>query len=149
MTTQPAESAASDREQPLVTTLLDAGVGDTVFVVKQNDRYRQREGLPRKASSEIVSRVGRKYAYIGEGHREEKFDRETGVSWHAPGTNARSNGYGFDVYVSEQAYNKEQSEKNEAKRLQNRLCDRLGGLHAFSPSVVQAIHAILDAEGLD
>ena len=133
----------------VVTTLRDVGVGDTVFVVEQNDRYRQREGKPRKTSSQVVSRVGRKYAYIGEGHLEKKFDRETGISWHHPDHNARSNGYGFDVYVNEQEYVKDQHDKSEAKRLQERMCDRLGRLYKFTPAVVDAIHEILDAEGLD
>lgn len=128
--------------------LWDIKPGDTVFVVEQNNRHRTIEGKPRKTSLQIVSRVGRKYAYIGEGYLEKRFDRKTGASFHGSDSNDRANGRGFDVYVNEQAYVKEQHDKDEADRLEDRMCS-FGRLHKFPPLVVEAIHAILDAEGLD
>lgn len=131
-----------------ISRLRDLGVGDTIFVANQNSRWEKRQDLPRETSTQTITRVGRKYAYFQDGREEKKFDRKTGVSWHSPDSNARANGYGFDVYLDEQTYAKTLHEQAEAKRLQTRLVGSFGQIYELSPSAVQRIHQILDEEGI-
>jgi hypothetical protein len=80
--------------------------GDNVFVVWQRRRGQSDENV----GAEEVVRVGRKYAYISRYSREQAFCRKTGRSAHGD-SNARRNGYGFDVYLREEDYRKEQARK--------------------------------------
>lgn len=109
--------------------------GDTVFVVNGSRRVLQPGG------NKMVSRVGRKYGYIGE---EEPFSLSTGQSFHGPDTfNTRANGYGFDVYPSEDDYRRQQHERAEFERLKNRLTN-FGRFVDLPPDAVAAIHEVLD-----
>lgn len=116
-------------------------VGDTVFVVYQKTRY----SAPKEPTLEMVVRVGKKYGYIKRYGQEAAFYIDSGVSHHKD-SNARANGYGFDVYASEEDYIKERHEADEFRRLQDRLCaDRRGPLMSLPADAVQKIHAILDS----
>ena len=106
-------------------------VGDPVFVVPQS-RHRE-------AKWETITKVGRKYAYLGD----ERFYLTTGVSAHGE-CNARANKCGFDAYPSEDHYQQSKAEAYEAARLQNRLVESFGRLRKLPPNVVAQIHKILD-----
>lgn len=86
--------------------------GDKVFVVHQRQRGQKEH---RTETCEVV-RVGSKYAYIKRYRREAAFFKNTGVSVHQD-NNARLNGYGFDVYATEQDWLREQHEESEEARL--------------------------------
>lgn len=127
-------------------SLKDIKVGDEVFVVNQNSRYRNRENLPPVTYSAFVTKVGRQYGYIGD----KKFSLDTGYSQHPPDSNARVNGYGFDVYISQEAYEKKLWDRLNYDRLKDRLVSRgWTGLIELPPSAVEAIHAILDEHQID
>ena len=134
-------ASTSTRLEPIVSTLFDLRPDSQVFVVHQRPRHsdqQERSGLM------SVSRVGRKYGYIEMYRREERFDLTTGCSVHGD-CNARANGYGFDVYVSEDEYRRKQRADSERQRLQDRLVDRFGQLKRdISDGAVSAINAILD-----
>lgn len=116
-------------------------VGDTVFVVYQKSRHSQ----PKEPTLEKVVRVGKKYGYIERHGREAPFYLDSGISYHKE-SNERVNGYGFDVYASEEDYRKEKHEADEFNRLQSRLIsDSWRRLVDLPPDAVQKIHAILDA----
>ena len=120
--------------------------GDSVFVVYQKQRHKSEL----RTETAVVTKVGRKYASIGEGWNEKKFDLETGASVHKPDSNARTNGFGFDVYMTEADYQAKVHVDSEFARLQERMLMRpMARLNKLSPEVVQKIHAILDSEGLD
>lgn len=124
-------------------TLRDLKPRDCVFVVHQK---RSRYVLQQKMETNAITRIGRLYAYING----DQFCRETGRSHHGQDSNARANGYGFDVYVSEDAYINKQHDAAEHERLTARLVDRFDGLKELTPKVVAAIHGLLDeaqAEG--
>ena len=112
--------------------------GDSVYYVPQS-----RNG---KAEGEYkpIERMGRKYGYI---NRDRPFQISTGHSHHKE-INMRLNGYGFDIYPSKEHYDALIFARDEKIRLQPRLVDYHGCLNDFSPEVVQALHAVLDAEGL-
>lgn len=123
-------------------------VGDPVFVVWQ----RRRGDTEERSGFETVVRVGRKYAYIKRYRYGdvEPFCRKTGCSVHNRDCNARANGYGFDVYLNEEAYRKEQFDIAERIRLQRRLVHQhWHRLVDLSPEVVNRIHVVLDSAGLD
>ena len=116
-------------------------VGDTVFVVYQKTRH----GLPKEPTYEKVVRVGHKFGYIHRYGQDAAFSLDDGVSQHKD-TNARANGYGFDVYETEADYLKEKHEDDEFVRLQNRLiADSWRKLIDLPPGAVQQIHAVLDS----
>ena len=122
------------------STLSGVCEGTRVFVVHQ----RPRNSTEERAGWEVVSRVGRKYGYIQRFSREEKFELRTGFSCHGD-CNARANGYGFDVYVSEDEYRRLQHADAERKRLQERIVDRLGRVNRdVTDDAVAKIHAVLD-----
>lgn len=123
-------------------TLRDLKVGDTVFVVQQASRGK----TLRRCSTEVITKVGRKYGYFGGGNTwEQAFQLSTGASYHGiEGHCTRMNGYGFDVYLCEADYLKEQHDEAKADRLRVRLVDRLGRLVKLTPEVVTKIHAVLD-----
>ena len=123
----------------------DLKVGDLVFVVHQHRRFQDRK---QKTETLPIIKMGRKYGYIEKYGREAPFCLETGHSSHQE-SNVRSNGYGFDVYLTEAEYHQEQHDLKERSRLQPRLVNSWGRLHDFRPEVIAKIHAILDAEGLD
>jgi len=125
-------------------------VGDKVFVVHQNDRYRSSKGLTPKTETLSICKIGRKYLYL-EGWQNQKFFKDNGVSAHHEDSNARSNGVGFDVYHSEDDYKQEQHEKLELSRLERRMISSRWNrsLTRLSPDTVNEIHKILDTEGVD
>lgn len=123
--------------------LSDIKAGDIVFVVNQQPRHSEK---PPETAHATVTRVGRKYGYFDRGYRQQKFDLETGYSVSSD-CNARANGYGFDVYLSEGEYIDKQHEASERRRLQDRLIDRHGRLvDELSREAIAAIHEILDRE---
>ncbi len=75
-------------------------VGQKVFVVNQPPRYGTNE---RVKSFETVTRMGSRYGYFQRYGREVPFCLKTGQSHHPKDCNARANGMGFDVYISEAA----------------------------------------------
>jgi hypothetical protein len=116
--------------------------GDVVFVVEQQKRYSA--ALP--PSSKEVIRVGNKFGYI-KGHGDDRpFCLATGRSHHKE-NNMRANGYGFDVYLSEDEYRREVFEASELQRLSDRLIERHASrLVSLSAECVSKIHAVLDEE---
>lgn len=124
-----------------MTDLTNIKAGDTVYVVWQ--RSRRHKG-PAKQSEETVLRVGRKYGYINPYGDEEPFHLSTGASHHDAESNARCNGFGFDVYRSKDEYEKEQHNEREFLRLQERLVERHGRLVRLPLEAVQMIHEVLD-----
>lgn len=123
-------------------TFRDLKAGDTVFVVYQQ---RRRDKSEPRTENEIVTKVGTKYAYLDAGIVSRKaFDRKTGKSVHAGDFNARSNGFGFDVYLCELDYRTEQAEESEFARLNNRLRGRFGQTVDLPPAAVTEIHSVLD-----
>lgn len=122
-------------------------VGDKVFVVKQNSRFRNDQ--PRQTFKAEIEKLGRKYGYIKAGCFRGAFCLQTGKSHHNENSNARANGFGFDVYESEEDYLREQRRVQQLSRLQERLVSRHGKLYHLAPHVVELIHQLLDEEGLD
>lgn len=127
-------------------TIRDLKVGDTVFVVRQ-----RRRGEKEHRTEELtVEKVGRQYAYLDGGYYDVPFCRDTGQSVHKKDCNARSNGYGFDVYLCRGEWEKMFIEKDAKQRLQKRLVKpHWGGLVDLAPEVVDRIHAILDEAGVE
>jgi len=124
-------------------TLRNIQVGDTVFVVNQLRRHSTTQSVGRY---ETVLSVGRKYGYFQRGSCEEKFDLDTGHSAHTD-CNARANGLGFDVYVSEEHYQKQRHAQAERQRLRERIVTHYGSLSPkLSDTAVAAIHEILDRD---
>lgn len=122
-------------------SLRDLKVGDEVFVVNQKRRH----GGDRGTTNAKIVRVGRKYAYIKPyGYAELPFCRESGYSVHTDDSNARVNGFGFDVYRSQADYEAEELAAAEFLRLQSRICFPFYGLKKLPPDIVGAIHAALD-----
>lgn len=130
-------------EKPQHKTLADVKVGDKVFVVHQ----RRRHSKDARSAFESVIRVGRKYAYL-DGYRERAFDLITGHSVHGKDDNARLNGYGFDVYISDEDYRRKELELSEKARLKRRIVDRWNRLIDLPPDTVSKIHDILDEAGI-
>ena len=77
--------------------------GDSVFVVFQQSRYQKTNKLDPECGEFTLSRVGKKYAYFKRYSDEVAFHLSSGTSHHGD-SNARSNGYGFDVFKSEAEY---------------------------------------------
>jgi hypothetical protein len=116
-------------------------VGDHVFVVDQ----RGRSGGEPNARYLPVTRVGRKYGFVQRfGSREEAFYLFDGRS-ACEKQNERANGWGFDVYVSEQHWKEETTAVAERERLEGRLLTDWGRLTSkLTAAQVDAIHNILD-----
>ena len=116
-------------------------VGDHVFVVDQPGRS-GREPIARYLP---VTRVGRKYGFVQRfGSRDEAFYLLNGAS-AGEKQNERANGWGFDVYASEQHWKEETTAVAERERLEGRLLTDWGRLTSkLTPSQVEAIHRILD-----
>ena len=113
-------------------------IGDSVFVVHQLSRNQIRNKLPAETNYAKIEKVGRKYAYIERG----RFSIATGESNHSCST-IRANGYGFDVYETEQSYLKKMNEDQEYERLKARLrCDYR--FPALTPLTVSLINQVLD-----
>lgn len=126
-----------------MTDFRDLKVGDTIFVVKQQDRWRTENDKPVETSFEIVTKVGRKYAYFERGRLEYCFCLDSGASIHKD-NNARSNGYGFDVFHNLGEYNDKLHQEERFKLLSERLLGRNGRLIDLDPAIVESIHDTLD-----
>lgn len=119
--------------------------GDQVYVVPQ------RMGTLEPCFVEI-KKVGRKYGYILKYARQEPFDLLTGRSVH-DNSNARYNGWGFDVWPSEEAYRAHIATIEASTRLVTRL-EALrfnkysSTLEKASPELVADLHAVLDRHGI-
>jgi hypothetical protein len=124
-------------------------VGYQVWVVQQRTRY-ERDHLtdrPSRAQYMEVTKIGSKYAYLGEGRGVwvQRFNLSDGRSDHGADNNARSNGQGFDVYWSKVGWEQAQRNEGEAKRLTERLLTRgAWRLPDLPPWAVREIHAVLD-----
>tara|TARA_R110002096_G_scaffold66682_4_gene162259 strand:- start:6823 stop:7221 length:399 start_codon:yes stop_codon:yes gene_type:complete len=121
----------------------DLKVGDTIFVVQQQDRWRTENNKPVETSFEIITKVGRKYAYFERGRLEYCFCLDSGVSIHKD-NNTRSNGYGFDVFHNLSEYNDKLHQEERFSLLSGRLMKRNGTIIDLDPVAVEAIHEILD-----
>ncbi len=115
--------------------------GNTVFVVhqaKRNETERRVEAVP-------VVKVGRKYGYVAPRFGNQgKFELDTGRSWHKE-PYERGNGCGFDVYLREEDWQREQNESRRFRELAVRLCaTNAYALKKLPPHVVEAIHKVLD-----
>lgn len=119
-------------------------VGDTVFVVYQ----KRRRETEHRTETAIVSKVGRKYAYVTLNRQEWPFYPDTGMSAEKD-SNARINGWGFDVYHCREDWEQEQRQLAEYKRLKSRLVlNSWGGFVNLNPDAVAEIHAVLDKHGV-
>lgn len=100
-----------------------------------------------------VLRVGKKYGYIKRRFYEEPFNLLTGNSVDHKDSNARHNGYGFDVWPSEEAYRAHIATTEANTRLVTRL-EALrfnkysSTLEKASPELVADLHAVLDRHGI-
>lgn len=130
-----------------ISPLADLRVGDTVFVVYGLSSWVARRGdEPRTEIKEIVKK-GRLYGYIEHYCSEAKFSLKTGWSVHE-NDNVRRNGFGFDVYATEDEYR----QKIAGKKLRADLMERLwiqphnaGKLQGAPVHVISAMHDLLDA----
>jgi hypothetical protein len=119
--------------------------GNQVYVVPQ----RRQSSKP---SFVEVIKVGRKYGYINQYGRQEPFDLLTGQSVHNDDSNARMNGWGFDVWPSEEAYRAHiatiEANIRLAKRLKALYHSQYGSmLDKASPELVADLHTVLDRHG--
>jgi hypothetical protein len=121
--------------------------GKYVFVVHQRRRGQEAN----KTELREVVKVGRKYGYIEMHGLAVPFSRETGESVHHPDSNARGNSRGFDVYMFEQEWLQQENDRKEHRRLAERIVSPYSGRHIveLQPTVVAAIHKILDDEGIE
>lgn len=125
--------------------LRDVKVGDAVWIKPQHSRW----GGDQPGFIAEVCKVARVYARacIGSGYATtyHEFHRDTGASKEKPDSNARANGFGFDVYHSEDEFKKELQAANEKKALIRRL-DRgfAVEIRKLPPEAVREITAILD-----
>ncbi len=91
-------------------------VGDRVFVV-----YQQGRGGKWALRTETlkIHSIGRIYGHLNEsrGTWAKQFRLNTGESHHGADINTRANGYGFDVYHSEEEWKAKKLATDEAKRL--------------------------------
>lgn len=96
-------------------TIRELKVGDTIFVVQQRRRCSGDE----RVSTEVITKVGRKYAYFDFHRREMRFLRNSGESEHGTKWNLsiRANADGFDVYLCEEDYRRRQFAIAEKERL--------------------------------
>ena len=114
-------------------------VGDMVFVVYQTKR-RSTEP-PRMRDAQVV-RIGKKYGYCDDGIGEKCFRLSDWQSVHED-SNARCNGYGFDVYESRQEYERIEHERSEYSRLVARMKRDSYSMIELPPDAVEKIHAVL------
>lgn len=114
-----------------------------MFVVHQL----RREKTEHRTETIAVEKVGNKYGYVSSRLGEQgKFSLDTGESCHDPTRPARANGYGFDVYLREEDWQREQYESRRFRELALLLCGPWNH-HSLKPlpaNVVEAIHAILE-----
>lgn len=82
----------------------DLKVGQEVLVVYQRSRWAVQHNQEVKTEWLPITKMGRKYGYINKYHQDLPFCLDTGCSVHDPDGNARQNGHGFDVYLSQEAY---------------------------------------------
>lgn len=120
--------------------------GDRVYIVPRA----RRSGKPHLVE---VIKVGRKYGCINEGFYDEPFDLLTGQSVHSKDSKARANGYGFDVWLSEEAYETHIATIEASTRLVIRLKALRRGeysnmLDKAPPELVADLHAVLDRHGV-
>jgi hypothetical protein len=120
--------------------------GDQVYMVAQSRRSLK------PWHTEVV-KVGRKYGYILEYGRQKPFNLLTGQSVHNDDSNARTNGWGFDVWPSEEAYRAHIATIEANTRLATRLealrfNQYSSTLEKASPELVADLHAVLDRHGI-
>lgn len=123
----------------------DLKVGDIVFVARQCRPYEKERHVTTEEAA--VTKVGRKYGYFVMQRREVPFCLNTGHSHHAD-CNARMNGWGFDVYHSEEEYLACKVAKERHALLCKKLGIEYGKRHLLTPEVVEKIHAVLDEAGI-
>jgi hypothetical protein len=129
--------------------LRDVKVGEAVFVVPQKRRHGNQE----PGFIAVVSNVARKYATAshdeGNWNRIYEFVRESGASKEGPDSNARVNGFGFDVYHSESEFLEAQRQHQIRTSLPGRIIDRWGRLQIMPIACAEQIHAILNEYGVE
>lgn len=114
--------------------------GDQVFVVWQKQRFQRQQVM----GTVPVAKVGKKFGYITKFADSAPFCLETGRSHHKC-TNARANGYAFDVYSNKEEYLALVNKEAEADRLRTRLLQPYS--YRFVPmshECVMQLHAVLD-----
>jgi hypothetical protein len=119
-------------------SIKDLKAGDTIFVVQQ----RRRGDKEDRTSTEVVTRVGTKYAYYEQYNREQPFHRTNGESAHKE-WNERVNGFGFDVYLCEEEWRAKVHENEQYALLKKRLMGNWG-LKPLPYEAVKRIHEVLD-----
>lgn len=124
-----------------MSDLSNLKVGDSIFVVRHLSRFSEKEPV---TSTEIITKVGRKYGYYGTQYHEKAFYLDSGASYHPMDDNARVNGLGFDVYRSEVDYFEQVLQDARFRSLSERLIRCNGRLTTLDPVIVEAIHDILD-----
>lgn len=123
-------------------SLVDVKVGDLVYVAWQ--------GRGGRANGYVeVTKVGREYAYFSLDLSNYRFHRENGLSADERDSNARANGWGFDVYLTELDYTNLMHYQSQAKRLKERLVDGWGKIKNLPPAVVDRMHELLDESEVD
>jgi len=116
--------------------------GDLVLLVEQS--HRGRKG--KKYWEEVLS-IGRKYGYILRRGKEKRFDLNTGQSVHKDG-NDRENGFGFDIYLSEEEYDQHSENQTRKKSLQRRIKALHNNRFDYSPEAIADVLAVLDRHGI-
>lgn len=113
-------------------------VGDEVIVVSKLAEWELRCGRSPKVRTEKVTKVGEKYAYLGDA----PFHKSTGHSSHVG--IERENG-GFDVFPSLEDY----EQRLEIEREIAKLKSRLDGNYRPSLAALNKVNVILDEDERD
>jgi len=121
-------------------------VGDKVWVQHQEGRY----SATKEGEYITVEKLGRKYGYLAKGFGDKAFCLKTGQSHHPSFGNVRANGWGFDVYPTQEDYLNAMHAKDEFIRLQKRLTKgNWRVIVDLPPQAVNEIHAVLDKYGIE
>jgi hypothetical protein len=119
----------------------DLKVGDKVFVSKLPDS--RIKNAVRTGEYKTVVKLGRVYGYLEGGILESPaFRLENGHSHHADG-NARSNGWGFDVFPSEEAFIYSCAVTEAIGRIQSKLNANTGCISALPDDAILKIDKII------
>ena len=109
----------------MTKTFKDLKPGDEVYVVRQRSRW----SSPSEPEYRPVTKIGRQYGYVQmSAYASEKFCLTSGASVHIPNHNQRTNGYGFDVFLSKEHYEEWRYAEETVNKCRTRMYKFFGGL---------------------